>query len=224
MQKFVRKIVILGASRGLGWATYQNFCLKYPEAEFVLVSRKIQSTPDLQSVIKIAADFSKGVIEEAFLQQIVEFNPSEIIYCAGGGPYGNFENKKWSDHQWALNVNFLYPAQLIHQILNHKDRFLNLKSITCIGSRVAENRPDEKASSYAAAKHALRGLISTLQIENTSAIQLKLFSPGYILTNLLPVNSLPRLENLAEDPAAVAEKLVEFIDSDQIRWPKSENR
>ena len=177
---------------------------------------------------KITQDFSKNDIDADFLNQITEFNPTEIIYCAGGGPYGTFENKKWSDHEWALSVNFLYPAQLIHQVLNQqlnqKNKFKNLKSITFVGSDVAENKPDANAASYAAAKHALRGLITTLQIENTSSIQIKLFSPGYMQTDLLPVNSQPRAENKAADPTHVAEKLIEFIDSDHLLWPISVNR
>ena len=164
-----------------------------------------------KNTIKITQDFSKNNVDEIFFKQIIDFNPTEIIYCAGGGPYGIFENKKWSDHQWAMDVNFLYPAKLIHQILNVKSEFKNLKSITCVGSDIAENKPDSFASSYAAGKHALRGLITTLQVENSTPIHIKLFSPGYMQTDLLPANSQPRLTNQAMDPALVAEKLIEFI-------------
>ncbi len=217
MQKSAKKIVIMGASRGLGWATYQHLNTNL-ENEFLLVSRKIQNNKVTENTKKITEDFSKNNIDPYFLNQITEFNPTEIIYCAGGGPYGVFQNKKWSDHEWALNVNFLYPAQLIHEILNNKSKFKNLKSITCIGSSIAENKPDQNAASYSAAKHALRGLITTLQTENASDIQIKLFSPGYMLTDLLPANSAPRIENRAVDPVVIAAKLVEFIDSDQLTW------
>ncbi len=223
MQKSAKKIVILGASRGLGWATYQQLNTNL-ENEFLLVSRKIQNNKVTKNTKKITEDFSKNSIDVDFLKQIIEFNPTEIIYCAGGGPYGVFENKKWSDHEWALSVNFLYPAQFIHRILNVRSEFKNLKSITCVGSDIAENKPDVNAASYAAAKHALRGLIMTLQIENTSNIQIKLFSPGYMQTDLLPANSRPRIESKAADPVHVAEKLIEFIGSDHLLCSISANR
>ncbi len=227
MQNSEKKIVILGASRGLGWATYLRLNENLKN-KFLLVSRKIQNNQVDENTKKITQDFSKNTIDTHFLNQMIEFNPTEIIYCAGGGPYGTFENKKWSDHEWALNVNFLYPARLVHQILNQQNKFQNLKSMTFVGSDIAENKPDENASSYSAAKHALRGLVTTLQkellVENSSKIQIKLFSPGYMLTDLLPLNSRPRLENKAADPREIAEKLIEFIDSDQLLWPIPVNR
>lgn len=220
----IQRVAILGASRGLGWATYQKISAQIPETQFLLVSRKIQNCRLENNTQAFTQDFSKKPISQDFLQALIQFNPTQIIYCAGGGPYGVFASKKWMDHEWALNVNFLYPAQLIHEILNHVADFKDLKSFTSIGSDIAETRPDEKASSYCAAKHALKGLITTLQIENSTQTQFKLFSPGYMVTDLLPVNSAPREQNKAESPAKVAEKLIDFITSDQLLWSASVNR
>jgi NAD(P)-dependent dehydrogenase (short-subunit alcohol dehydrogenase family) len=69
------------------------------------------------------------------------------------------------------------------------------------------------ASSYAAAKHALKGLVTTVQAEASLKFKTKLFSPGYILTDLLPAHSAPRLENKAQPAESVASQLVQFIDS-----------
>lgn len=224
MQNADKKIVILGASRGLGSATYQALNLKYPDAQFILSSRKIENCQTYGNTKKIVQDFSKTPVDTIFFNEIKNFNPTEIIYCAGGGPYGNFEIKKWSDHAWALNVNFLYPAQLIYEVLNKKLEFINLKSMTFVGSDIAEVKPDAMASSYCAAKHALKGLVSTLQTEASSKFKIKLFSPGYMATELLPAQSAPRLQNLAENPAEVAKKLVEFLDSDALTWSSSQDR
>lgn len=224
MQKQSRRFLLLGASRGLGWATYLALNTKYPDSQFFLSSRKIENNNVTENTKKVAQDFSLGSVGSDFFKQIQEFQPTEMIYFAGGGPYGIFQNKKWSDHQWAMNVNFLYPAELIHQILCSKNNFLNLKSVTVIGSDIAEYKPDSNAASYAAAKHALRGLMTTLQTENSTAIKFKLFSPGYMLTALLPVNSAPRNENRATNPVVAAENLVEFIISDQLIWSESANR
>lgn len=224
MENQIQRVAILGASRGLGWATYQKMSVQFPDTQFLLVSRKIQNSKVGINAQVLAQDFSKKPISQDFLQALIQFNPTQIIYCAGGGPYGVFESKKWSDHEWALNVNFLYPAQLIHEILNHISEFKDLKSFTSIGSDIAETHPDLKASSYCAAKHALKGLMTTLQIENSTQIQFKLFSPGYMVTDLLPANSAPREANKAESPEKVAEKLIDFITSDRLIWSSSANR
>lgn len=224
MENQIQRMAILGASRGLGWATYQKISAQFPEAQFLLVSRKIQNCHVGATAQVLVQDFSKKLISQDFVQALIQFRPTQIIYCAGGGPYGVYQSKKWTDHEWALNVNFVYPAQLIHEILNHVSEFKDLKSFTSIGSDIAEAHPDVKASSYCAAKHALKGLISTLQTENSTHIRFKLFSPGYMSTDLLPVNSAPRDQNKAESPEKVAEKLIDFITSNELIWSSSANR
>ncbi len=214
----MRKIIILGASRGLGQALFQKLYLQNPQAQFLLVSRKIETNSSLQNVDFLNQDFSKLPVEITFIDKIINFSATDIIYCAGGGPYGLYQDKKWSDHEWAFNVNFNYPAQLIHLILTNKNSYSSLRNLCFVGSQIAESSPDIKASSYAAAKHALKGLITTLQAENMKEqkhhLRIKLFSPGYIKTDLLPENSAPRLKNIALEASEVASQMFEFIDSD----------
>jgi short-subunit dehydrogenase len=209
------RYVILGASRGLGWAFFKNKLAAVADTKFLLVSRKISEShiTDADRVKIYKNDFSKIPVDSYFLKVLKEFSPTHIVYCAGGGPYGRFENKKWSDHMWALNVNFLFPAELLHLISNDSESYRNLKSITFIGSQIAESNPDAMAASYAAAKHALKGLVTTVQLESNLPFKAKLFSPGYILTDLLPLNSLPRVENKASSAEVVASQLALFIDS-----------
>jgi short-subunit dehydrogenase len=207
------KFLLLGASRGLGAATYKQLLLQYPEAEFLLSSRKILAHENLKAekTNLIAQDFSKTPMNQNFLAQAQSFQPTHVIYFAGGGPYGNFADKKWSDHLWALNTTFLYPAELLHQMLSQKQNWPRLMQVILIGSSVAENQPDPLAASYAAAKHALKGLVSTVNLE-TNLFKIKLFSPGYMQTDLLPLNSEPRQNKKAEDPVEVAKKLIAFIE------------
>ncbi len=203
------KYILLGASRGLGWATYQEIKIQEPDSEFLLVSRKIDTKKnDLKSLTKTYPfDLTNWSKDDSLFKNMIEFQPTHIIYFAGGGPYGYFMTKKWTDHEWALKINFLTPAQMIHQLAQNQNDLKNLKSVTVIGSSVAESKPDPQAASYCAAKHALKGLISTLQIENQTAFKLNLFSPGYMETDLLPAQSWPRLNNMAEKPEKVASEL-----------------
>lgn len=209
-----RRFALLGASRGLGWATYQALSKKYPTAEFMLVSRKISHRKnEINSCTQVFDyDFSKELSSD-FVDKLADFNPTHIVYFAAGGPYGNFHEKKWSDHQWALQVTFLFPAQLLHHFM--RISVPSLKQFVLVGSAIAENQPDPGAASYCAAKHALKGLITTLQKENKSPFNCKfkieLFSPGYIETDMLPPQSWPRQQGLAESAENVAQQLINLV-------------
>lgn len=198
------KFILLGSSRGLGWATYQTLAKKYPEADFLLVSRKIGKG----NFNSCNYDFSKEISTD-FLTTLIDFQPTHIMYFAAGGPYGAFQEKKWSDHQWSLQVSFLFPAQLLHHFM--RISVPSLKQFILVGSAIAENKPDPGAASYCAAKHALKGLITTIQAENKSSFKIELFSPGYIATDLLPPQSWPRQQGLAESAENVAQQLVNLI-------------
>ncbi len=207
----INRFILLGASRGLGWATYQRLCQQKTNS-FLLSSRKIalrQNEINAGTQL-IEQDFSKIPVDHQFLAELQKFDPTHLIYFAGGGPHGNFAEKKWTDHVWALNTSFLYPAELLHLVLSQKSKWPSLKQFVLIGSEIAENKPDPLASSYAAAKHALRGLVHTIQGESDS-LHLQLFSPGYMQTDLLPANSQPRQNNSAESPVDVAKKLIAMM-------------
>lgn len=211
-----KKWILLGVSRGLGWATYLQLLQTEPESEFLLCSRRIENreTEIESSRTKIlSCDFSKELSAD-FFQSLADFNPNHIIYFAGGGPYDLYQKKQWKDHLWCLQTSFLSPAQLIHEVLRSApESWPQLKSLTVIGSAVAENAPDPKAASYAAAKHALRGLVTTINAEQEVRPKVLLFSPGYMQTELLPLHSEPRLTNRAESAEVVACRLIEYIEN-----------
>jgi short-subunit dehydrogenase len=210
----MEKFLLLGASRGLGWETYKSLMRRKSDSKFLLVSRKIKTKENQVSgsSFLLEQDFSKLPVELNFFEQVKIFNPSCIVYFAGGGPYDLYQNKQWKDHEWSFNTTFLYPAQLLHQVLKEKHFFTDLKTLIFVGSAVAENKADPRASSYCAAKHALKGLIASINAEQKLDFDLQLFSPGYMQTTLLPLNSAPRREDLAESPLDVAERLIDFIE------------
>jgi short-subunit dehydrogenase len=155
-------------------------------------------------------DLTKRSDWDSVIEFVQKTDPDQIIYCSGGGPYGLYNQKKFSDHEWAFNLNFLFPAYLIHQID---------KSMTLVGSSVAESKPDPMASSYAASKHGLLGLIKSVKAESPSR-KIKLFSPGYMDTGLLPANAWPRQQGLQQSPATLAKILIDWIQSDDEAFHK----
>lgn len=204
----MERVAILGASRGLGRCFVQEARKGWPEAYFFLASRKKNKLDELKnsSAEILSVDFTKDKDQDALFKALFEFDPTRVFYIAGGGPHGPYHTKTWKDHQWALELGLLFPARLVHELLRWAEVPRNLRQAVFVGSQVAEDLPDPMASSYAAAKHGLRGLITSLQKEDPK-IDLKLFSPGYMDTELLPPNAWPRQKSLAEDPRQVAKRL-----------------
>ena len=73
-----------------------------------------------------------------------------------------------------------------------------------VGSAIADEKADPGAASYAAGKHALKGLVDSIQ-EEKPHLDLRIFRPGYVDTELLPPQAKPRKEGkiiLTPDEAA----------------------
>jgi short-subunit dehydrogenase len=190
------RILVLGGSRGLGAALVELLRQENLTAESM--SRKSE----------MKADFAKSEAWNQVFQKIQNYDPTRIIYSAAGGPYGAFDKFQWKDHAWSLKVTFEFPAALIHFLTQNK--FSNLKQVIMVGSAIAESQPDPGAAAYCAAKHALRGLVTTLQKENLT-FDLRLLSPGYVATDLLPADSAPRTQGLARDPFKIAALMIQSI-------------
>jgi short-subunit dehydrogenase len=199
----VKKVLVLGASKGLGAAVAE--VLSNRGIEVCTMQRTSNSKYQF-----LQADFTKQQNWESYLEQIMSTSPDQLIYCAGGGPFGEFTKKKFSDHEWAYKLNLLFPAFLIHTIK---------VPLLFTGSAIAENQSDAKAASYASAKHGLLGLIRSVKAEDPMR-KLKLFSPGYMDTSMLPLNAWPRQQGLVLPPGKVAQILVNWIQSDDESFHK----
>lgn len=202
------KIAILGASRGLGAALAAHIHRESPESVLMLCSRQEENLKVAASRLDwvVKADFSTAEDQDKVIQVLREFLPDKIFYVAGGGPYGQYETKAWKDHLWALSVNLIFPAKLIHALMMEELFRTTLEQVVMVGSAIAGHLPDPKASSYAAAKHGLRGLITSIQKESPW-LDLRLYEPGYMDTLLLPPNAWPRQQGLAKSPHEEARQL-----------------
>lgn len=206
----MERIAVLGASRGLGFEL-SKILLNY-DVSLLLSSRKIQDWDLGKSHSLLPADFTKSEDQDRILNALTEFQPHRLFYVAGGGPYGNFADKEWKDHVWAYQLNLLFPARLMFQLLKNGAQS-DLKQMIFVGSSVAESKPDPKAASYSSAKHGLKGLVETLKLEYPK-FDLRLFSPGYMDTDMLPANALPRQsEGLVAKSHEVAQTLWQWSNS-----------
>lgn len=209
------RILFLGASRGLGSAVGE-----------AVAAALLERAPDLNPAHALffrsrksmpSFDFSKPESWPLLLQDIHTLQVQRLWYFAGGGPFGPYGQKAWKDHQWALRVNFECPAFLLHHILSEAGRasLPRFKQVIFVGSAVAGENPDPHAASYSAAKHALQGLVSSIQAEGTAGLDLRLFSPTYLDTALLPPSAEPR-----QTPGRV--KAVSVVAQEFMTWAFAE--
>ncbi len=208
---------LLGCSRGLGGAFIDLLVRQRPQDSACCWARHWSSADDESQPYTqpgwhfLQADFANVVDQARVLSELSRLPVDRLIYFAGGGPFGLYEKKAWKDHHWALQVSLVFPSRLLHHTLAEK----GVRQCVFIGSSIAEAAPDPLASSYAAAKHGLRGLITSVQEENLQrpeAVDVRLFSPGYMNTKLLPLNAKLRLSDAGAlwEPQVVASRLLEF--------------
>ena len=210
----VEKIAVIGASRGLGHCFFDIAARPDPESavtgkvaesgesssprNFILVSRRGVEPLSGQNFFNLTLDLSVSKEQERLIRELTKWHADRVFYFAGGGPHGAYHAKQWRDHEWSWQVRFVAAARLLHALM------MDTSQIIFIGSNIAGDRPDPMAASYAAAKHALKGLIESVQAE-VPACDVRLYSPGYMDTELLPRRARPRVDgHLLADPRDVA--------------------
>lgn len=153
-----------------------------------------------------AGDLAKPEGQEQAVKFLLSGEPVERVFVvAGGGPYGAFHERPWAAHEWCWALTFQFPARVVHALLAGTRP---LPQVILIGSAIAENAADPRAASYAAAKHALRGLYASIRAEAPDW-DLRLFSPGYIDTEMLPKNAAVRQKGVYS-AALLAQELWEW--------------
>ena len=212
--------LVTGASSGLGEAFLKNLSAQADDlpSKIICVSRRpVKTEISLElskkniSIKHLRIDLSNPSEVDNLVREISDKSIRRFLSFAAGGPYGEYSTKQFKDHEWAFNVNFLAPAKILHSLLNQKT-FLQC---VLVGSAIAESKADPMAAAYSAAKHAVKGLYATLATESaaeTSGKDIRLFSPGYMDTPLLPPGSWPRkTQGEVMDAQIAAAKLYDWM-------------
>lgn len=216
-----KKCLVLGSHKGLGLSCVK-LLLKQESVSHILGISRLDSglfTSESRYCF-YSSDLTKLYDQEVLFREVLknikEFNPDQIIYCAGGGPFGEFSSKAWKDHEWAIKLNFLFPAKLVWSILRDVEFKASLQFLY-VGSSIAEsNEGDPYGASYASAKWAMKGLLKSLdssQIKyGSEKVQYLWMSPGYMNTDLLPKGSEPRISGEHIDsPDIIAQKIISML-------------
>ncbi|MCC6138560.1 MAG: SDR family oxidoreductase [Bdellovibrionaceae bacterium] len=201
------KVFIIGGRRGLGKNIADHWKRECPEDTVQTSSRTV------------GADYLCDLSQEESVSELLKIldreQPKYVFCIPGGGPYGKFSAKEWKDHSWGLSVTLLAPMRITHHLL----RSAYCEQIILVGSAIAESSADPNAASYCAAKHGLKGFASTL-VEEVSGKDIRLFSPGYMATDMLPANAAVKTGKTPVDPMLVAREFVQWARIPKAAWHK----
>jgi uncharacterized protein len=204
-----RKILLTGASKGIGKATALH--LAYKKASLILVARN-------ESELKILSEECKGLGSEVhyfvadlstvkngteFAKQITnQFSDiTDIVLNAGISTSKRFENNSLEDMEFELGVNYLSPVAMIKEFIPYfKEK--KYGNIVCVSSFSALT-PFPGNSSYAATKSAIFSLCNSLKIElNEYNIHVGCVLPGGTKTDM--TKEFDSISYLLDDPKLIA--------------------
>ena len=214
----MKKFAIIGATRGLGRAVFEALAASGQSG--LLVARNATELEKMAALNEgwsyIKADMTKPEARGEIMQAISSMDLVSVIYCSGGGPHGDFYTKNWKDHRWAIELNFAAPAELLH-FLGSKNKTAQHQFVY-VGSAIAEGTDETEGASYVASKRAMVGLLGSLRGRDP-LLDLRLFSPGYMNTDLLPKGAGPRKTgNKILDPKVVAKELISWASAETDEW------
>lgn len=212
-------IAFLGCSRGLGRQVCLEANKKLSVDLSLLIARDEKKLLSLSQELDhknkiVKMDFSKTECVDTVVDELKKNKVKRLFYFAGGGPYGFFHTKEWKDHLWGLQVSFLTPSEILHKTL--RDPELDcVKQIIFVGSLIADHKPDPSAASYSSAKHGLKAMVESI-LEEGCDRDLRFFRPGYMNTDLLPPNAIPRhKDQKLLEPEEVAKKFISWANNSE---------
>jgi NAD(P)-dependent dehydrogenase (short-subunit alcohol dehydrogenase family) len=185
-----RRIVLTGASSGIGYATTER--LAREGATLALIAR---GPVALEQVAELARGhgatvftFPTDLADRAAVAETVERAVEAlggldvVISNAGAVAFGHFLEVEAEDFDRAVAVTFLGAANLIRASLPHLRASRGTLVVT---SSLMARIPLPAFSSYAAAKHGLRGLLTTIAVEEReqgTGVRIAMVSPGPVDT------------------------------------------
>lgn len=211
------KIIITGASSGIGWALAEEYSKKYPDCKIGLISRNKKKLNSLHKLIHchslpIVADVSKlKAIQKAAKLFNTQFGMPDIVIANAGISSGTLAEER-CDHeiiQDIFNTNFhgvinTFQPFIKSFIRNKKGHFVAIASVAGI-------RGLPGAGGYSSSKAALINYMESIRIElRKKNIDVTTISPGYIKSSMTDVNNYPMPFIL--DTNVAAKKIIKFID------------
>jgi len=215
-----KRVLVTGASSGVGLAAVR--LLADEGATLALIARRDSALRDRVTehdidALVISADLGDRAAAQAAVRDAVDHlgGLDVLISNAGAAVFGHVLEVHPDDFDRTIDVTFFGAVNVVREALPHLRE--SRGTIVATGS-VMTRVPLPTWSSYAAAKHALRGFLNTLAIEEReqrSGVQVAMVHPGPIDTPLFsqassPTGRQPRVPPDAYRPEVVAQALVEM--------------
>lgn len=177
----LRKILITGASSGIGLATTMK-CLQQGHS-VVALGRNIECLPAHERLHTCQIDFSEIEKLSGNLQQVSTLHSDidTLICCAGKGRFGGLEEFSFKQIRDLMDINFTSQACVVRHFLPGLKK-MGRGNVIFIGSEAALSG-GRKGAVYCASKFALRGFAQALRDECArSEIAVSILQPGMVKT------------------------------------------
>ena len=217
-----KRILITGASSGVGLAAVERFARE--GAELALVARGEAALVEAAAVAHeygaVAHVFAADLADRSAATAAVEAAADRLggldvlVSNAGAVSFGHFLEVAPDDFDRTVAVTFTGAVNVIRAAL---PELRKTRGVIVATSSIMARMPLPAFSSYTAAKHALRGLLTTLQIEEReqgTGVRVAMVSPGPVNTPIYDratsaTGRQPAVLPDAYHPEAIAEVLVE---------------
>ena len=212
-----KRVLITGASSGIGLAAVSAFARE--GATLALMARGREALDEAareSGAAVVAADVSnRKAVERAVERAVADLGGLDIVVSnAGAAVFGHFAEVHPDDFERTLDVTYTGAVNVIRAALPHLRR--SRGTIVATGSLMTRV-PLPTWSSYTAAKHALRGFLNSLAIEEReqrSGVRIAMVHPGPLDTPLFghatsATGRKPRVPPDSYAAEVVAQALVE---------------
>ena len=188
-----RRVLITGASRGIGWAISQAVALAgghviLASRDETALARRAETLRDAGHAADIAAfDASTETgASEGFAAVVQQFGPIHVLVNnAGVGMRKPMATTTMDEFDLVMDTNLRGPYVLIQRAAAHMAAVGKGGVIVNIGSALSI-LGRENAALYGASKHALAGLTKSLARELApDGIRINMVCPGYVATEMM---------------------------------------
>ncbi|MDG1261072.1 MAG: SDR family oxidoreductase [Flavobacteriales bacterium] len=187
----MKRIIITGASSGIGKATAEKLAAK--GHQLVVSARRTEALEELcerypENVQFISCDVSDDAQVSAMVERCVQsFGGVDVlINNAGMGVFDPLIEAKLSDWHTMIDINIKGLLSCIHSALPHliesKGHIINLGS-------VASHNVFANSGVYCATKHAVLAISEALRIEHANDLHVTTISPGQVNTEFIDQTS-----------------------------------
>lgn len=213
-------VLITGASSGVGVAAAERFARDGADVALLARGRAgLEAAAERverhgRRALVVPADVTdRGEVDAAIAETVGILGRLDVLVtCHAATVHGAFTETAPADFERAFAVTFTGVVNVVRAALPHLETTDG--TIVATGSLVSKV-PLPTFTSYAAAKHALRGFLHTLRIElaaQGSGVRVAQLHPGLIDTPLWDqtAGELPRRPPYGFDPDQVAAALVDL--------------